>query len=180
MAQHPTFQPNTLANQNGVALIVVLVFLLLITITALTAMQTATIEERMTGHALNQQLAFQSAEAGLSAGETMVTTSNCDPGSGDLHPNTDDPLTNPENWNDQDTHSVTIKAQGDDDGDRQAQSSEYVLARVDPRADSARAGDASRSRVYADEFRLYRIIAKGFDRTGQVGSVLQETFRCRE
>jgi type IV pilus assembly protein PilX len=53
--------------QRGFVLIVALVLLLLLTILGLAAAKSTMLEERMAGNERNHQLAFQSAEAGLSA-----------------------------------------------------------------------------------------------------------------
>jgi type IV pilus assembly protein PilX len=53
--------------QGGFVLIVALILLLLLTILGLAAAQSTMLEERMAGNERNHQLAFQSAEAGLSA-----------------------------------------------------------------------------------------------------------------
>jgi type IV pilus assembly protein PilX len=53
--------------QRGFVLIVAMILLLLLTILGLAAAQSTMLEERMAGNARNHQLAFQAAEAGLSA-----------------------------------------------------------------------------------------------------------------
>jgi type IV pilus assembly protein PilX len=60
--------------QKGTALIVALIFLLILTILGVTAMGTSTLEEKMAGNAKEQNLAFQSAEAALRAGELWLQT----------------------------------------------------------------------------------------------------------
>lgn len=55
-------------NQRGVVLIVGLIFLVLLTMIGITAMQVTTMEERMAGNARDRSLAFQAAEAGLRNG----------------------------------------------------------------------------------------------------------------
>ncbi len=170
--------PHQAQAEQGVALIVVLVFLVLVTITGLSAMQTSMLEERMAGNAVNRQVAFQSAEAGLSAGESLVKKSNCHPGAKDLHPKIEKTMTDPENWTDKATHTVKLKKQGTDDTDRRTQTGQYVVVRLDGSSSSPKG--TAQSRVYADSFRLYRITAKGFGRTESVGAILQATYRCRE
>lgn len=61
--------------QHGTALVVALVFLLLMTLIGVTAMQTTTLQERMAGNERDRNLAFQAAEAALRAGEEWVATS---------------------------------------------------------------------------------------------------------
>ncbi len=59
-------------SQDGAALAISLIMLLLLTILGITAMQTTTTQERMAGNARERNNAFQVGEAGLSAGETYL------------------------------------------------------------------------------------------------------------
>lgn len=59
-------------HQAGVALITGLIFMVVLTLLALAAMRTTTLEERMSGNARDRDLAFQSAEAALRAGEQIL------------------------------------------------------------------------------------------------------------
>ena len=58
--------------QQGVALIMALVFLVILTIMGLAAMGTTSLEEKMAGNAKDRNLAFQAAETGLLAGENWI------------------------------------------------------------------------------------------------------------
>lgn len=58
--------------QSGVALITGLIFMVVLTMLALAAMRTTTLEERMSGNARDRDMAFQSAEAALRAGEQVL------------------------------------------------------------------------------------------------------------
>ena len=58
--------------QRGTALVMALVFLLLMTMLGITAINTSTLEERMAGNTKDQNLAFQAAETALRAGELWV------------------------------------------------------------------------------------------------------------
>ncbi len=51
--------------QSGIALVIALVFLLVLTILGVTAMQTSTLQERMSGNVRDRNLAFQFAEEAL-------------------------------------------------------------------------------------------------------------------
>lgn len=59
--------------QSGIALITGLIFMVILTLLALAAMRTTTLEERMSGNARDRDMAFQSAESALRAGEQVVT-----------------------------------------------------------------------------------------------------------
>ncbi len=58
--------------QNGSALIVSLLFLIVLTMLGLVGMQTTTMEEKMAGNTRDQYLAFQSAESGLRDAELFL------------------------------------------------------------------------------------------------------------
>jgi len=58
--------------ERGVALVTALVFLLLLTVIGVTAMRTATVQERMAGNARDRNVAFQAAEETLREGEDAV------------------------------------------------------------------------------------------------------------
>jgi len=63
-------------NQSGVALIMSLVMLLIITILGLSSVQTTTLQERMARNARDTNLAFQATEAAIRDAETLVETFN--------------------------------------------------------------------------------------------------------
>jgi len=64
--------PPSRQRQTGMALITGLIFMVVLTLLALAAMRTTTLEERMSGNARDRDLAFQSAEAALRAGEQVL------------------------------------------------------------------------------------------------------------
>ena len=70
----PTIQSVLISSQyqTGVALITGLIFMVVLTLLALAAMRTTTLEERMSGNARDRDMAFQSAEAALRAGELVL------------------------------------------------------------------------------------------------------------
>ena len=59
-------------SQTGVVLIVGLVMVVLISIVALAAIKGSGLQEAMSGNARDRNIAFQAAEAGLTAGESIV------------------------------------------------------------------------------------------------------------
>lgn len=75
--------------QRGMALLVSLVFLLLLTLIGLSSMQSATLQEKMTSSVMQRNQSFQMAEAALRVGESavqvetyslpMCTTTQCAP-----------------------------------------------------------------------------------------------------
>jgi type IV pilus assembly protein PilX len=64
------------ARQKGAVLVVSMLLLLVVTLLALGASQSTRLQERMVGSQRNFDLAFQSAEAALRAGERMVDDTN--------------------------------------------------------------------------------------------------------
>lgn len=58
--------------QSGVALIVGLIILLLLTIIMITALKVTALEERMSGNSQNQNVAFQAAESALREAEALI------------------------------------------------------------------------------------------------------------
>jgi type IV pilus assembly protein PilX len=66
-------------NQRGVALVMALVFLTLLTILGVTAMSTSSLEEKMATNTRDRNLAFQSAETALVAAETWMSGLTSEP-----------------------------------------------------------------------------------------------------
>lgn len=64
--------------EQGVSLVVSMIFLIILTILGLAAMRVATLEERMSGNARDRSLAFQAAEAALRDAETDIENKNFD------------------------------------------------------------------------------------------------------
>jgi type IV pilus assembly protein PilX len=58
--------------QQGIALVFALVFLLLMTLIALAAIQTTSLDERMAGNSRDRNIAFQAAETALRSAETLL------------------------------------------------------------------------------------------------------------
>lgn len=58
--------------QDGFALFACLVILLVLTVLATSGMQSSILQERMSGHLRDRDLAFQAAEAALREGETLL------------------------------------------------------------------------------------------------------------
>lgn len=65
-------KPLEFHNQSGAVLIIGLVFLVLLTMIGMTAMQVTTMQEKMAANARDRDLAFQNAEAGLRNGEVYL------------------------------------------------------------------------------------------------------------
>lgn len=63
---------NPASRQRGAALLVSLIMLLVMTVLAVTATRTTTLQERMAGNLRNKSLAFEAAETTLRVGEVWV------------------------------------------------------------------------------------------------------------
>jgi type IV pilus assembly protein PilX len=79
--QHLSRQPQG-QHQRGVALIIALVLLVIMTLLGLSAMRTVSLEERMTGQTFDRSLSFQSAEAALREAESWTETNKPTPAAG--------------------------------------------------------------------------------------------------
>lgn len=66
--------PASRCRQSGVALIVALILLVIMTLVGLSAMRTVTLEEKMTAHTFDRSVSFQAAEAALREAEGIVQT----------------------------------------------------------------------------------------------------------
>lgn len=60
--------------QRGAVLVTSLLMLLVMTMIGITAMRSTSLEEKMSGNSLSRDMAFQSAEIGLRAGENLLYT----------------------------------------------------------------------------------------------------------
>ncbi len=60
--------------QRGVALVIALILLVIMTLVGLSAMRTVTLEEKMTAQTYDRSLSFQAAEAALREAEALVET----------------------------------------------------------------------------------------------------------
>lgn len=68
--------PRLIQRQRGMALLVSLIFLLLLTMLGIASMQSATLQEKMAGSVTLRNTSFQTAEAVLRLGETAIMASN--------------------------------------------------------------------------------------------------------
>jgi type IV pilus assembly protein PilX len=62
-------------NQRGLSLVIVLLFLVMLSILGTTAIQTSSLEEKMTGNERDRQIAFEAAEGALRDAEREIFTS---------------------------------------------------------------------------------------------------------
>lgn len=67
------------ASQGGVALIVALILLVVMTLVGLSGLRNVTLEERMTANTFDRSISFQAAEAALKEAEALVQAQNALP-----------------------------------------------------------------------------------------------------
>jgi len=70
---------HTRERQRGVALVVALILLVVMTLVGLAGMRTVTLEEKMTASTFDRSLAFQAAESGLREAEALVEAATAHP-----------------------------------------------------------------------------------------------------
>lgn len=67
------------ASQGGVALIVALILLVVMTLVGLSGLRNVTLEERMTANTFDRSISFQAAEAALKQAEAFVQSQSTEP-----------------------------------------------------------------------------------------------------
>lgn len=72
MCSNSRSKRNRSGAQQGAALVIALIFLLILTIVGVTSMQSTTLEEKMAGNVRDRELGFQAAEAALRDGEEFL------------------------------------------------------------------------------------------------------------
>lgn len=174
--------------QNGSVLIVSLLFLLVLTLIGLTAMQGTALEEKMAGNTRGGTLAFQAAEAALRDGETWVmgidlydpptpcSTAPCD--LWEVNKPVDYPQTEPMSWwqNNGREYSKTGVFTGSKADPKLATDPRYLVEYLgyDPGATIIDANE----RAHRIGPHFYRVTAAGFGPQGTTERVLQSTVRA--
>ena len=162
--------PPHLAHQTGSVLIISLLFLLLLTLVGVTAMQSTTMEERMAGNTRDASLAFQASEAALREAEASLEQAVVGPfdGTNGLYqpaavgatPRWDDAATNWQIWS------------GNLPG--VSQQPEYIIEEMPPYPDPDGSLEAD---APLPEVQMYRITANGYGGNPNTQVTLQTTYR---
>lgn len=159
-------------SQAGFSLAIVLIFMVILTMVGITAMQSAGLQERMAGHSRDRNLAFEAAESALRTAEARITnfspfdyTTTCTGGLC-LTGSSPDPLSY--TWNDDRSLSIdhTLAANRLPDN----------LA-ANPRFFAELAGVAKCSGCGAGSAPIFRVTARSTGRSAQTSVVLQSTIR---
>lgn len=157
--------------QAGAALAIALVFLLVMTLIGVTAMQTTTLQERMAGNMRDRQVAFQAAEAALRDAEEYLNQAVIGPfnGSGGLYKaDSDNPVWEDFNW---DNPPGGVRAA---DFDSAGQDPVYIIEEIEQ---FTAAGQSLAADTPAAVISSYRVTTRGTGMTQDAVVILQTTFR---
>jgi type IV pilus assembly protein PilX len=162
--------------QQGSALIISLLILLVMTLIGISAMSTATMEEKMAANDRNQKVAFLTAEAGLTEAENAIATNNtyqdlqnklADKKSGVYEMGTLDNSSffDPAKWQ-ASTHCTTTKIIGNN-GSQAACYKAEIMDRANPIEICGYGGECS------PQPQMVRITTRGTDSTGIATALVQ-------
>lgn len=161
-------------NQKGVVLVTGLVFLVMMTILGVTAMQNTVLEERMAGNLRDENLAFQAAEAALREGERFLEqiTLPAFNGSDGLYHHASSPAPDPMTWTGWTTSgkTTTTTITG------AASQPRYIIEQLVSVPFQGTKGSAQQSPV-TNMSNMYRVIARGVGGTDSAVVVLQSIYR---
>lgn len=169
-------------HQQGAALIVALVMLLVLTLIAIAASRTSTLQERMAGNLRQSSVAFEAAEATLRTGEewienqiggprpVAVTTAGCgSPPCDVLVLDELDPLDYSATWGTSDVHELADAPYGT------AAAPEYFIEEQQVVRDSLNVGMSTDTSAR----HYYRITARAVGGTTTAQSILRSSYAAR-
>ena len=163
------------AYQRGSVLVVALIFLLLLSIVGLGAMQSSTLQERMAGNSRDMNTAFQAAEAALREAETYLTSVTLgtftSTGTDGRYACTAGTECIPD-W--ADSSSTGWKAKTGTALNSVHKTPEYVIRRLPPIADPS---GSLVSDQPASTLEIYEITARGFGTSGESAAVVRTLYR---
>lgn len=180
-------------NQQGAILITSLMLLVVMTILGLSAMQTASMEERMVANMRGEQIAFQAAESALRDAEAWLAAQTTEPlatsSATNLVYTLDGPDTNTDNslpwwkeWTDSQWSGTTVTDYGDADNLRFTSASGlsgvppgYVIEELGLYTDGGTRGHNSdgHGRIF------YQITARGKDSSERITVLLRSSYARR-
>src|SRR5690606_37256851 len=163
--------------QHGSVLIVALVFMLLLTIIGVGAMQSATLQERMAGNTRDVNMAFQSAEGAIRAAEDYLQGASVGPfdGNSGLYlyctvGQTGAACGNPD-WREMDSVGWVKRGGSLDYVSAQP---EYIIQQMPPIPDPEGSLAADEAAAMID---MYRVTARGFGISDNTMVVIQTAYR---
>lgn len=161
------------SRQRGVVLVTGLIFLVMMTLLGVTAMQATMLEEKMAGNLRDENLAFQAAEAALREGEMFleqITLPTFD-GSNGLYHYASFPAPDPITWSGWPTSGITITATLTG----VASQPRYIIEQL-VTVPSGTGGSVQQSATIMTS-NMYRIIARGVGGTETAVVILQSVYR---
>lgn len=156
--------------EDGAAMVIALVMLLVLTLLATASARMTLLEERITGNTQDRNVAFQAAEAGLRAGEATLQVNVLPPFDGNAEGRFEaaapgaDPVWESVDWNDED--DVLVR---DDLGETPVS---FVVEELPPIP-----GVSFRFPPEVDDETYYRVTSRGVGIGGNATVTLQTTFK---
>ena len=161
------------SRQQGVVLATGLIFLVMMTLLGVTAMQTTLLEEKMAGNLRDEMLAFQAAEAALREGETFlqqITLPEFD-GSNGLFHYASFPAPDPITWSGWSTSGRTMTATMSG----VASQPRYIIEQLIT-VPAEKGGSVQQSATTITS-NMYRVIARGVGGSESAVIILQSDYR---
>lgn len=162
------------SSQQGMALVIGLILLLVMTLMSIAAMRTTMMQERMAGSFQDNQRAFQAAETALREGEEILEQAALPSFNGQGLYESGDGRDRPD-WTAMDAATdATDALEIDEDVSGVAEKPQYYIERLPaapPPGSSLEAGTAE------EGWELYRVTARGFGASDISVAVLESTFR---
>ncbi|MBN48769.1 MAG: hypothetical protein CMN85_04450 [Spongiibacteraceae bacterium] len=168
-------KPEFFRQQQGVVLVMCLIFMLLMTIISGSALQSTTLQERMAGNARDSNSAFQAAEAALREGERILQGAMTEAfdGSGGLYRECSGEAVecNPPDWSDR---SVSNWASLSDFGGGVSSQPNFYIEELPNIEKLSVALDSDQA---VAPIKIYRITARGFGVSDKSMVVLRSIYR---
>lgn len=160
------------SRQKGVVLITGLIFLVMMTLLGVTAMQTTMLEEKMAGNLRDENLAFQAAEAALREGELFLQqiTLPVFDGANGLYHHASFPAPDPLSWSEWSTSGRTIATTMPG----VASQPRYIIEQL---ISVPLSGESVQQSAISLTSTMYRIIARGVGGTESAMVILQSVYR---
>jgi type IV pilus assembly protein PilX len=175
-------------HQRGMSMLVALIFLVVLTLIALTAMRVTGLEERMAGNTRDRALAFQAAEMALRTGEEILKAATVPAfdGAGCYYPMqpAGTMLRETVDWAGAGSCQVAYNSDPDDDTSPLVSvisgvnaSPRFIIEELAPLPTSASGGSVKESPTLFSEVGIYRITARGVGGTGNAVVMIEGTYR---
>lgn len=160
-------------HQSGIALVTSLIFLIVLTLLGVTAMQTTALEEKMAGNVRDLNLAFQASEAALREGEHFLQAAVLPvfDGTNGLHQPAD--YSNPALWEQDDIWNSASSSYSENITEVASQP-KYIIEELAPIPDS---GGSLASDTPLPDIQVYRVTARGEGGTSSTVVILQTTYK---